>query len=137
MNDGGGLIGSLLGLGIIGAILAVVLIIFVGLVIVFGLPQHTCAQKLGHSKPWMAFLPIAHVVQLFNLADLSGWLVLLGFVPVIGWIAIVLLAIYSWMKIAEKIGHPGWLAILMIIPILGIVIPFYIAYGTPTEAQRY
>lgn len=135
MNDGGGsgIIGALMGLGIFGMFLAMM----VAMLVIFGIPQYVIAQKFGHDKPWMAFIPIASSVQLFNFAELSGWLVLLMFVPILGALALLGLYIYSWMKVAEKMGHPGWLAFLMLIPILGLVLPYYIAFGTPSQAQRY
>ena len=135
MNDGGGggIVGALMGLGIIGIALAAI----VGLVIIMGIPQYTIAQKLGHDKPWMAWVPIANAVQLLNFAELSGWLLLLALIPFLGGLVVLGLILYSWMKIAEKMGHPGWLAILMLIPLLGIAVPFYIAFGTPSQAQKY
>lgn len=96
--------------------------ITIGIWVVFGLALSTIAKKLGVTENlWMAWVPIANVVMMVQLAELEIW-----------WVVLTILCglpgIYVWMKIAERRGKPNWTALLMLIPCVGFFVPLWIAY---------
>jgi hypothetical protein len=125
--------------------LAIGILIFLILGYVFkSLVLMYTAKKLGTKYPWLAWIPIADIVLMANMAKMHWWPVLLVlgyalmFIPVIGsilsTIASLVLAIYviiwTW-KICEARGKPGWWALIQIgawIPILNffLIIPVMI-----------
>jgi uncharacterized membrane protein len=41
----------------------------------------------------------------------------------------IIVAIYLWMVVAEAMNKPSWVGILMIVPGLGLLVPYYLAFG--------
>ncbi|MBE0429486.1 MAG: hypothetical protein IBX61_06395 [Thermoleophilia bacterium] len=89
----------------------------------------TIAGKLGVPNGWLAFIPIANVYLMCRMVPISGWYLLLVFVPIVN----VIFAVYLWWKIAERRERPGWYGILMLVPIANLIIPGVLAF---TEAHR-
>ena len=57
------------------------------------------------SKPgWASIIPIYSTWVLFEICGFSGALSLLIFIPVIGWIAVVILTIVCYFRLAESFG---------------------------------
>ena len=90
------------------------------------------AKKANHKYPWLAWIPIANIVLMLQMADLHwAWILLLiGFIiPLLNFlvmIAFAVIMVMAWWKIAEKIGKPGWWGLIVIlagiIPILGHIV---------------
>ena len=60
-------------------------------------------EKAG--KPgWAALIPIYNTVVLFQICGLNPWLLLLALVPVVGYIAIAIIAIISIFRLAKSFG---------------------------------
>jgi hypothetical protein len=76
------------------------------------------AKKLNHPNPWFAWVPILNTIQLFQLADMSGWFVLLLCIPIVN----VVLPIIALMKICEKRGMDKLLGLLALIPLGAFVL---------------
>jgi len=55
-----------------------------------------------------------------------GMLVFVVFVILISGV----LALLIWWKIFSKAGWPGALSLLLLVPIVNIIIPFYVAFAT-------
>ncbi len=85
-------------------------------------------KKAGQAG-WKSIIPIYNVVILFKIAGLSPWLILvylLMFIPIIGWIAgIVLTAVLSY-KLALSFGKDiGWaVGLYFLAPIFYMIIAF-------------
>ena len=93
--------------------------------IYFAVALMTIAKKKNTPNGWLAFIPIANIYLMTQIAGLSAWytlVILLPIIPLIGYIAMVIIMIYFWWKIAEAIKKPGWWSLLLLIPIVNFVI---------------
>ena len=124
------LTGSLL--AAFGAFMIFALIIFLAIYLYMAFALMTIANKTKTKNSWLAFIPIANIYLMTQIAGLSGWwtlAVLAGIIPVIGSIAVLAAMAYFWWLIAEKLKRPNWWGILMIIPIVNLVIIGILAWG--------
>ncbi len=120
---------GLLGLGVMGMFL----IGLAALYIIFSLPLYVIAQKLGSEMAWLAFIPIANLWLMCDVAGKEWWWILLMFIPFINIIIFIML----WMAIAENLDQPSWLGLLLLVPIANIIMPFYLAFASQPQKQRY
>ena len=84
------------------------------------------AQKTGTEGGWMAWVPIANMYLMCNIAQKPAWwLLIMLLVP----IANAVFTILVWMAIAERLGKPSWIVILgVFVPPVGILLPGYLAF---------
>lgn len=119
----------------LGELLAYVMIFFVVAVIsyvYFALALMTIAKKTNTPNAWLAWIPIANVYLMTQVAELPAWwtlAILLALIPVVGPAVVVVISAYWWWKISERLGKPGWWGILTIIPIVNFVIMGMLAWG--------
>ncbi|MFH1325154.1 MAG: hypothetical protein ABIH49_00090 [archaeon] len=91
--------------------------------IYFALAFMTIAKKLKYDKPWLAWIPIANFAMILSLGGFYWAWVFLIFIPLFGWIALIILGIIAQWRIFEKRNYPGWLIILSLAPFgIGYVI---------------
>lgn len=132
----GGLIAALLALG------AVFFIVGVAVYIYMALAFMKIAKKTKTEPAWLAWIPIANLYLMSQMAEMHWWPVLLviaGFIPVIGPLASLVLMVFGfiWLwKIFERVGKPGWWAILCLIPIVNLVLIGIAAWGEDTTPNR-
>ncbi len=107
-------------------------IIFLPLHIYLALTLMVTAKKLDVKNAWLAWVPIINFILVFKCAGLSPWLFLLMFIPFIN----IIVAIFAYMKIAERRGFESWLGILIILPIANLIIPGYLAWGEPPKKAQ-
>ena len=120
------------GMAMMGTFFVVWLIVMLALYVYFALALMFIAKKKNTKNAWLAWIPIANVYLMTQVAGVSGWWtlsVLLPIIPFIGGLAMMAVMIYIWWKIAEAIGKPGWWSILLIIPIVNLVIIGIMAWG--------
>jgi len=85
------------------------------------------AQRLNIENAWLAWIPIANIYLMSQMAGMHWWPILLliaSFIPFIGFLATIALAIFSlvWFwKICEHRNRPGWWALLILIPLFNII----------------
>ncbi len=123
-----GMMGST-GLGALFALAAgmmvFALIIGISVYIYSALALMTIGKKLNHQYPWLAWIPYANFAMVLQLGGFHwAWVFLLlgAFIPILGFlsiIAVMVLGIISFWRIAEKRGFPGWTVLLTLIPVLG------------------
>lgn len=112
-------------------------IITVGLIVYIyqAIALYVIAQKTNTANPWLAWIPIANIYLMTQIAGVPWWtllVILLAFIPVIGPLAILAVMIWWWWKISEKRNQPGWMGILMAIsPINLVVIGILAWYDKP------
>ncbi|HLV81107.1 MAG TPA: DUF5684 domain-containing protein [Chthonomonadaceae bacterium] len=99
--------------------------------ILFALPVYIIAKKSEHEYAWLAFVPFANLWLLCDMADKEVWWLLLFFLPIVNLIAYVLI----WMAIAENTNKPAWLGLLMAIPVVSLVVAFYLALYEPKQIR--
>ena len=107
------------------------LIFFAVMYVYTALVLMTIAKKTNTPNGWLAWIPIANVYLMTQLAGVPGWwtlAILLAFIPFIGGLAFMAIMIWWWWKIAERRGFEGWLAILMLIPLVNLVVMGIIAW---------
>jgi len=91
-----------------GALLFQIVLIFAVLIISV-ISMWKIFKKAG--KPgWAAIVPIYNTVVLFQIVGLSPWLLLLALIPIVGSIAIAIVTILAYVKLAKAFGKSGGFA---------------------------
>ncbi len=104
---------------------------FVGLLVLLSYICFSCSLyvitgKTGNkNKAWMALIPVLDVLLMFRIANKPMWCSILIFVPVVGFVVIVVV----WARIGEARNKPNWLGILILVPFVNLIIPAYFAFG--------
>ena len=111
--------GAMLGAMLIPIIIMIIAYLYISISLMI------IAKKTNTDNGWLAFIPIANIVLMCNIAGKSLIWLLLSFIPLINIIAVIVL----WMGISEKRGKAGWIGILILVPIIGIFIPGYLAFS--------
>lgn len=130
---------GMLGGGIVALILgAVATTLLVGVIVWIyqAFAYMAIAKKARQKSPELAWIPIVGpLIIAFKASKMHWWpwLLLIGLiVPAIGWIAILVFAVYAviWnWKLFEAVHKPGWWAILLIIPIVNLVMIGIVAWS--------
>jgi len=110
----GGLIGAIIAIGVVIAIL-----IMIAFYIYFAFAWMTIAKKLKYKRPWLAWIPFANMAMILQLGKFHWAWIFLVLIPVLGWIALLVLMIIATWRIFEKRKYPGWFSLSMIIPQIG------------------
>ncbi len=101
------------------------------LYVYFGVTLMLIARKSSTPNPWLAWIPIANLFLLCNIARRPAWWVLLLLVPVVNLVVLAML----WMAAAEVRDKPLWVGVLILLPILGLVVPAYLASGKASSPE--
>ena len=112
---------SLLG----GAMLMVTLILGAAFYVYFALALQTIATKTHTENPWLAWIPIANIFLMINIAKKPLWWFVLMLIPLVN----IIIGIILWMAVAEARGKPSWWGILIIVPVVGLIVPGYLAWS--------
>jgi hypothetical protein len=113
------------GIAALGAFMFVFLLFFLAIYVYMALALSTIAKKTNTENPWMAWIPIANIVLMLNIAKKPIWWILLCLIPVVS----IVILIIVWMAIAEARGKPNWWGILLIVPVVGLIVPGYLAWA--------
>ncbi len=108
------------------------LIVTLVMYIYFAVALMTIAKRTNTLRGWLAFIPIANVYLMTQIAGLPAWYtlaVLLPIIPLLGGLAALVAMVYFWWKIAEAINKPGWWGVLIIVPIVNLVIVGIMAWS--------
>ncbi len=101
------------------------LLLFAVFYIYVALALMTIANKTGTPNGWLAWIPIANIVLMLNIAKKPIWWIILFLIPLVNIIMIILV----WMGVAEARNKPGWWGILMIVPVVNLIVPGYLAWS--------
>ena len=105
------------------AVLAVVLVIVLAFYVFFCFCAKRICEKCGVESGIMIWIPIVQLVPLLQVAQLPVWMIILFFIPIVGFIA----GVYMWAKICTARGKSGLLVIgIILLPI--VFIP-YLAFA--------
>ncbi|MBW2970864.1 hypothetical protein KY320_01755, partial [Candidatus Woesearchaeota archaeon] len=85
----------------------------------------TIAKKTNTENPWLAWIPIANLVLMTQIAGLHWATIFLMLIPFVN-IAVI---IWWWWKIAEARNKPGWMALLFLVPIANLIVPGILAWS--------
>lgn len=104
----------------VGAFMVFFVILGIAVYVYTALALMTIATKLKHKQPWLAWIPFANISLVLMMGGFHWAWVFLMLVPVLGWIAIMVMSIISMWRIYEKRKYPGWLSLIWI----GGILPF-------------
>lgn len=119
-------------LGIIMAMGTIMLVVALALYVYSAIALMVIAKKTKTSNGWFAFIPILNIYLITQMAGVSGlWtlIILAGFIPIVGALAMTVAMIWMFWKVAENIDFPGWTSLLMLIPIVNLVMLGVWAWG--------
>ncbi len=119
--------------GAFGAITGMVLFVFIMIYILIMLAIYIytslavmkIAKKTKTENGWLAWIPIANIYLMTQMAGVSGWwtlAVFVTFIPFIGGLLVAAGFVYLWWIICAKIKKPEWWSILLLVPILNLVL---------------
>jgi hypothetical protein len=110
----------------LGAGLIMIFLVFAAACYVYmALALQTIANKTKTENSWLAWIPIANIVLMLNVAKKPIWWIVLFFIPVVNIIFIIIV----WMAMAEARGKPSWWGILMIVPVVNLITPGVLAWA--------
>ncbi|HRY59926.1 MAG TPA: DUF5684 domain-containing protein [Patescibacteria group bacterium] len=122
-----------------GAYMVLVILTIIALYVLSALSLYKISKKTNIGTPWFAWVPILNSILMLNIAGLSGWylfLVLIPmFVPILGWIAGVLMMVYVWMRFAVACKKPDYLGLFAVVPPLSILLLLYFAYSNELKLK--
>lgn len=114
------------GLLALGAVFIFFLVIVcVASYVYIALCLQTIARKTNTPNGWLAWIPIANLILMLNIAQKPVWWILLLFIPLVN----IVVGVIVWMQIAKVRNKPEWWGILMIVPVANLVAPAYLAWA--------
>jgi Family of unknown function (DUF5684) len=108
-----------------GGILIVALLIGLAAYVYVALAMQTIAEKTNTENGWLAWIPIANLILLLNIAKKPIWWIVLFLIPLVN----IIILIMVWMGVAEARGKPTWWGVLMIVPVVSLIVPGYLAWA--------
>jgi hypothetical protein len=108
-----------------GVMFFVLLAVFAVLYVYLALAVQTIAKKTNTENAWLAWIPIANIILLLNIAKKPLWWFLLCLIPLVN----IVISIIIWMAVAEARGKPNWWGILLIVPVVNLIVPGYLAWA--------
>jgi hypothetical protein len=108
-----------------GTMLMFVVVICLAGYVYMALALQTIATKTSTENAWLAWIPIANIFLMLNVAKKPLWWFVLFLVPIVN----IVIAIMVWMAVAEARHKPNWWGILTIVPVVNIVVPGYLAWS--------
>jgi hypothetical protein len=106
-------------------ILVGMVVIFAALYVYISLALQTIAKKTNTENPWLAWIPIANVFLMLNIAKEPLWWFILCLIPFVNIVVLIIVC----MAIAEARGKPSWWGILYIVPVANLIVPGYLAWA--------
>ncbi|MBU1988526.1 MAG: hypothetical protein KKD94_03535 [Nanoarchaeota archaeon] len=100
----------------------VFLLLATALYIYFALAWSTIAKKLKYKRPWIAWIPFANGAMILQIGGFHWAWIFLLLIPILGWIALLILLVIAHWRIFEKRKYPGWFGLSLVIPQIGGII---------------
>ena len=114
-----------LGPGLVGGMFSAFLVVGVAVYVYMALALQTIARKTNTKNDWLAWIPIANMALLLEIARKPLWWLLLLVIPLVN----VVISIVVWVAVAEARGKPSWWGLLMIVPGVNLIVPGYLAWA--------
>src|SRR6185437_14753469 len=89
------------------------------------LALQTIAVKTNTANGWLAWVPIANIILMLQIAKKPLWWIILFMIPIVNIVIIIMV----WMGMAEARQKPNWWGILAIVPLVNMVVPGYLAWS--------
>ena len=121
------------GLGFLGAFIGVIIIAILIYYVIFALSLYKIAKKTKTENAWFAWIPILNIILVAIMAKKEWWwgliAVFISIIPIIGGIASMVITIYLFWLLTERLGKPGPLSLLMLIPLVNLGYILYLAFA--------
>jgi len=101
------------------------LLFFAAFYVYVALALMTIATKTNTPNGWLAWIPIANIILMLNIARKPIWWIILFLIPLVNIVMIIIV----WMAVAEARHKPSWWGILMIVPGVNLIVPGYLAWA--------
>jgi hypothetical protein len=101
------------------------LIIAVVIYLYFAYCLVAIGKKSGDQRAWWGWIPVLQVLLMLRVANLSYWWFLALLVPIVN----IGVAIWVWIRIAQRRSKPAWTGALMIIPGVDLFVLGYLAFS--------
>lgn len=108
-----------------GGFLMFFLVFALAIYVYTALALSTIAEKTNTENGWLAWIPIANIILMLNIAKKPIWWILLCLIPFVNIVIFIIL----WMGIAEARNKPSWWGVLMIVPVVSLIVPGYLAWS--------
>jgi hypothetical protein len=101
--------------GFTGAVLAtlgILAVLFgIALYVYHALAWMKIAKRMKHKYPWLAWIPFAASAMRLQLGKFHWAWIFLVLIPIVGWVALIVLLSISIWRIFEKQKYPGWISL--------------------------
>ena len=105
-------------MSLIAGFFLIFLVIAIAFYIYFAICLMKIAKKTNTPNGWMAWIPIANVILMLQIAKKPLWWIILFLVPIVN----IVFGVLVWMAIAKELKKPEWLgAVLMLAPLASII----------------
>ncbi len=108
-----------------GGFMMFFLVFALAMYVYVALALSTIAQKTNTENGWLAWIPIANIILMLNIARKPIWWIVLCLIPLVN----IVIFIIMWMGIAEARNKPSWWGVLMIVPVVSIIVTGYLAWS--------
>ena len=108
-----------------GTLILCILLIGLAFYVYHSLALQTIATKTNAENPWLAWIPIANIILMLNIAKKPLWWIILFLVP----FANIVVSVIVWMEIAKARSKPDWWGIMVIVPVMNLIMPGYLAWA--------
>ena len=117
----------------LGAFSIFFVILVIAIYVYMALALMTIAKKTNTENAWLAWIPIANIYLMTQVAGVPGWVtlaIILPVIPFIGALAFMVVFAWMWWKISEVRKRPGWWGILIaVVPIVNFVLIGMLAWS--------
>ena len=120
-DTGGGAGAAFVGLGLLATMLLIPLAVHLFIAFCFKM----MCEKAGTEPGVLVWLPILQLIPALRAGGLSGWLIILFFIPLVNLIMVPLM----FCRISENRGKPPLLGLLSLVPGINILLVLYLAFS--------
>ena len=107
-------------------LITLIVLLAVGIYIYHALAWQRIGKNQKYEIPWLAWIPFANVSMILQMGNFHWAWVFLFLIPILGWIAIMVLITIAMWRIFDKAKYPAWLSLSY--PLSGFVRVFFIVY---------
>ncbi len=101
------------------------LLVFAAFYVYAALTLQAIAKRTNTENGWLAWIPIANIILMLNIARKPLWWIILFFIPLVNFVIVIII----WMDIAVACKKPNWWGILTIVPIVNLIIMGMLAWA--------
>ena len=103
------------------------IVIIVAILFIYGTILRWIIYKKAGKSGFAAIIPVYRQIVMYQICDLSPWLMLLWFIPILGWFAMLVVAIMKRFCLAKEFGRGALFGfgLLFLAPIFESILAFH------------